>query len=439
MNKQRLSYIATILLITFLLGTVIGQAQTPTVTTWLQPGSLTETETYVFWVDGSNYFRKNGETAQIISNTNVTVLTEDVMASNISLLFKDGTYSLSAPINVTGVSYVDVSGSGPGTLFTPVDNYGYDAVIAGYNSTYVNINNLNIHGNKAGVVRQANGIWLVNTNSSTISNCIVTNNENHGIYIYQSNSVTVNNNAVSDNDGYGINTYLDSSRIIYTSNMVVSNNESGLRMDDVNDAVISANIGDDNLNSVTFFGDGIDIFDCVAVTISGNELSESNTGVGIYNSTRIEVSGGAYTNNRLHGFYVEFSSLVSITGPNVFGNGKDGILFNGTQYSVITGGTVYHNGVDFSGYDGIKLTDTGGDPYNIFNTITSVLSFDNFSPKTQNWGINEVTGDFNTIIGANCYYNNVSGIFRTGGSTHIAQSWNASTWLGNWNGTAWEP
>lgn len=78
MKKPSLTHIATIILVAFLLGTIIAQAQTPTATTFLQAGSLTETTSYVIWVDGSNYFSKNGETGQIeYASTNATEVIQD--------------------------------------------------------------------------------------------------------------------------------------------------------------------------------------------------------------------------------------------------------------------------------------------------------------------------------------------------------------------------
>ena len=74
MNKPSLSYIATVLLVIFLLGTIIVQAQNPTSTTFLQPGSLTDQASYTVWLDGGNYFSRDGETGQVTTSTNKTTM-----------------------------------------------------------------------------------------------------------------------------------------------------------------------------------------------------------------------------------------------------------------------------------------------------------------------------------------------------------------------------
>lgn len=75
------------LILTLTLGLFGGYvlAQTPTTTTYISPGSLIETSSYIIWKDGSNYFRKNGVTAQISTSTNASALVNTAMDALLAL------------------------------------------------------------------------------------------------------------------------------------------------------------------------------------------------------------------------------------------------------------------------------------------------------------------------------------------------------------------
>lgn len=127
MHRQTASYISTIILVTFLLGTVIAQAATPTVTTWLQPGSLTETASYIFWKEGATYFVKDGETGKIESGADasaviIAAITNKTQGGVFHL--KTGHYDLNAEIlfeqgmgfcTSSGIQWI-LEGEGTGTV-----------------------------------------------------------------------------------------------------------------------------------------------------------------------------------------------------------------------------------------------------------------------------------------------------------------------------------
>ena len=75
-------------------------AATPSQITYLSPGSMTETASYVIWPEGSNYFCKDGETGQITSSTNASNLITNSLG-NYTVLLKHGIYYLDSPIIMT--------------------------------------------------------------------------------------------------------------------------------------------------------------------------------------------------------------------------------------------------------------------------------------------------------------------------------------------------
>lgn len=72
--KHKKTLIVSAILISFLLGTIIAQAATPSFTTYLMGGSLTETTSFVIWKDGSSYYTKNGATGAIEDSTNGSLI-----------------------------------------------------------------------------------------------------------------------------------------------------------------------------------------------------------------------------------------------------------------------------------------------------------------------------------------------------------------------------
>lgn len=99
-KMNRTHKLFTLILVLCLTSGLIGYAvaQTPTQTTYIQPGSQTSTFDYISWKDGSNYFLKNGETGRVTSDTVATDLINPIIADDVSVYLKGDSYTITTAI-----------------------------------------------------------------------------------------------------------------------------------------------------------------------------------------------------------------------------------------------------------------------------------------------------------------------------------------------------
>ena len=409
MNKQRLSYISTILLITFLLGTVIGQAQTPTVTTWLQPGSLTENADSTLWVDGSNYFSKNGTTGQISTNTNATAIIQNALDVGGHIYLKAGDYYTTQDLDVT-VDYTFIDGDPETRILCSSQNYGF-LVSADYvtiNRVWVNgtgtmgVNGFGItfdYGCSGGVVSNCkvtqtglDGIHLRNCQNTTITNCIVENTNDDCIASLFGNDNIITNNHVSQ------------------GNTVTTNRVRGIVVGGDNGTIVMGNTVE-NINGV-----GILIMD-----FTNQSLNIVVVGNNVRNTGKIAQAGyeGA-------GIYLQGVEGATITGNTVNEAYWSGVHLYNTSYSTITGNSIKDCGKNATGWQGGIVLEY----YSTYNVITGNIICDALGGLE--YGIVETgggTNDFNVFVSNSAFDATTLGISLDGANSKVNLCYNGTAWL----------
>jgi parallel beta-helix repeat protein len=204
---------------------------------------------------------------------------------------------------------------------------------------YDSCNNNTITGNNAS--NNAEGIYLDNScNNNTITGNSASNNNDDGIHLdYSCNNTITGNNVCNNNDG--IILYLDSSENKITGNNATSNNDDGISLFFSSNNKITG-------NNVCNNDDGISLYlDSSENTITGNNVTNNNDdGISLWESCNINtITGNNVTNNRV-GIELYYSSNNNtITGNNA-SNNREGIrLSYSSNNNTITGNTFVNDGL----------------------------------------------------------------------------------------------
>ena len=346
-------------------------AATPTATTFLNPGSLTETTSWTVWKENTNYFIKDGTSGQIINPTNISQQLETIRTENPNggeIVFKVATFTLDHTFWV-GDNF-KISGEGNPSILTIKDgvdapviaNHGWDTTSYGIIIENIQING-NAEGQSAGTFV---GINLVNTWGAIVRNCYITNVKTHAIAVQDSVAARISDNTILNNGGDGIQLW---------------------------------NKGD--------YGAGLHT--CEA----SNNFIESNNDTGIVS---IHATGNI------------------ITGNTVIASGFNGILLDCATYNIVDSNLVISSSKLDTGSCGIRLQNMTYTTSTDHNIISNNRVFDWDDPKTQYWGIFEHdSADYNIIIGNDCEGNLVDGIWIEGGNTKVSDCYNGTAWIGTSN------
>lgn len=377
LNKQSISYVATFLLVTLLLGITIGYAANPSATTYLYPGSMTETATYVVWAEGANYFAKNGETGQVLDSTNASDLiqyclnTTYAITNKGTVFLKAGVYQLTNTIEVkTGVSLI---GSGSQIAFPEIatlivtrlawaGSVGGTVVRSDFSNIYVGvIKNLWIDGNGDA----AYGLHLKQCMNSIFENIHVSGATNTLITCQASNAITGNfvlntfRNVETSPDGscasqIGFNLVGDDITHIVTLNTFENCRFSGYQV-----SLQFYSYADTN----TFLGGRVEAWD----TNYGIIIGESNhaTDIGVFQNIFYGVAVDAVDSSAspAAGIIVHHGTDFTYY-PNLFTDCVFNYFVNDAYITVDNSGQVY-----FKNFNGYRTYDSG--QYSLSNGVTT--------------------------------------------------------------------
>lgn len=133
----------------------------------IQPGSLTETASYVIFTDGTNYYSKNGMTGEIDTGTASEVI-RNALQTGKFIMVKKGNYYLTNPISILNDDTI-FSGEGGETKFY---YNGNDAAIkigdASHHVFMVQLRDFSLTGSKSPATQ--NGIHAYETHFGKFEN-----------------------------------------------------------------------------------------------------------------------------------------------------------------------------------------------------------------------------------------------------------------------------
>ena len=201
---------------------------------------------------------------------------------------------------------------------------GYLALIDSYNVTVEALQ----------LKKNGQGILLVNTTSSRITNNNITYNQ-YGVHLSLSSNNTVSGNELANN---GAGVYLYSSFRNSVSGNNITDNYRGISLDESSNNSVSG-------NNITNNGVGISLGYSSYNNIVGNNITNSSfNGVRLGFSSNNTISGNNITNNR-YGFYLLESSNNTISGNNIANNTWAVYLYWSLSNNTISGNNITNNGV----------------------------------------------------------------------------------------------
>jgi len=341
----------------------------------------------VIVVDGVTYSQ---------DDTGINAAIAALPAAGGEIFLPEGTYSLSATININKSNFI-LRGAGEGTILQVAAATQINAITYGGGDDVV-IRDLTIDGNKAnntdaGVATNQNGIYGSGSAYSyriKIINCAIKNNYEDGIYIYNWHiqDPQIINNRIFDNDDKGMQVGPNSGALtggVISDNKVYSNGGDGIFSNG------GATVKGNNVNNNGAYG----IAAYNGTVVSANVVY-SNTGSGIY-ADASPVTGNRVYSNGVHGVYVKGST--SVTGNIITDNTSSGVYTVGPSYENL----ISSNQVSGNGEYGIRLQ--------YWNTNKVIVSDNMVSGNTYH-GIyfqNNGSSDNNLVITGNLVYNNDDG------------------------------
>lgn len=310
-----------------------------------------------------------------------------------SILLSEGTFNISD--NISMLSNISLNGTGYATILKLADDINKN-IIMGTNLSNIQIQNLQIDGNKANNSYQndedsQNGILVQEWYNSLINNILIQNCVSDGIRLIpetgtssSQNQASILSNIISKSNaknGISFGTWLEYTNII--NSHFISNTENGVKLE-------SANINFDNCQMVSN-------------TESGIRLNSSDK------TTNNSFSNCKINHNTEHGIYSNGAIGLNISNSDIIANGYHGAYIYGGEQVKITGGTLNTNCYANTDYDQICLD----------NSATSCIINGNTMMKgsgAARYGINEISG------AGNIYALNRIGTHGTGAISSVAGS-----------------
>jgi len=232
------------------------------------------------------------------------------------------------------------------------------------------------------------GIFLIDSNSNTISGNIINNNLlNGGIYLEQSNNNLISENIIDSNAGGGIYIHYSNNNTI-SGNHIVNNYycHGGIRLENCQFSEISENFIFNNNNG------GISLYISSYNELYGNIVNHNQPGEGILlegNSNHNIILDNIIDNNNM-GIYLDTSFFNVIEGNIIINTeGNEAIGIYDSHNNIISGNMVNFNfgdGIvlDIANYNEISgniITNNGGSGLSIYdgdnNTITGNMLINN--------------------------------------------------------------
>ena len=303
--------------------------------------------------------------------------------------------------DVTGRSNITIKN-------TSIKNYWYGIFLDYSSSNSIFGNNITTNRN--------DGIRLNSSSSyNSISGNNITNNDD-GVYLYHSSSNSIFGNNITANNRYGIylfsssgnnisgNTFVNNGLFVSGSyqNSVQNNTVNGrplfylegvsnCTVDDAGQVILVRcdNIRVEGLNlSRTDFG--VELWETSNSTVSGNDITNNLYGIWLDSSSSFNsISANNVTDNG-DGISLVYSYSNSISGNNITANGNDGILLYSSSSNSIFGNNITANmqgGIEFyfsSDYNSIFHNNFINNAQQVFS-LDSVSVWDNGYPSGGNY------------------------------------------------------
>ncbi len=251
------------------------------------------------------------------------------------------------------------------------------------------------------------GIHLIGSHNNTVSNCIITYNQETGIYIeYSANDNTIINNTF-DNNGDAIDIIRSANRNNITENIIENSTGAG---------IAAWNSYSNNYFNNTIrnnAGYGIHIESTTSDFWIYNNTINDNAGMGIFfqasannrviNNTCMDTAGGLVQNT---GIYVTASTNITIS-LNKLDNAQTGAYLNSGTNCNITDNTM------IGGFHGVQIFWNSHNNTVYGNTIyggtSSGVRIDNTCNNNTISNNNITDSTTGIYITTNCDYNNITG------------------------------
>jgi parallel beta-helix repeat protein len=237
------------------------------------------------------------------------------------------------------------------------------------------------------------------------------------------NGQLINNTCYDYMTNFGI-------RLDYCNN----NNISGNTVNDVYGGGISVRCGVNNTisgNTLIRAGqnyplDGISIYDSKNTIVSGNTLTDCDTGIKIWHYSMYNtLSGNTISGSESSGINIDTSTNNTVSENIANDNYQEGIYISDIHYNNVTGNTAKNNEIGISLETSIGNTISGntvnyndGGGIYLYNSEHNKVSGNTASSNTND-GINLETSNDNTISGNTLNYNSNDGIHLEGSDDNI--------------------
>jgi parallel beta-helix repeat protein len=382
------------------------------------------------------------------------------------------------PVNASGTIYIRADGSiDPLTApISSVDNVTYTFTDNIYDEIVVERDNITIDGTNYTVegTGSGTGIDLSFRSNVTVQNVEVTN-FNGGIRFASSSNNTLTGNTASNNDLYGI--YLGSSSFnIVSGNNITANNYNGVWLNSSSNNRISGNnitatnydgiwlYSSSNYNSIsgnTFTNGGLSVAGsfqnsvenntvngrplvylegvsnytvddagqvilvrCENIRVEGLNLSRTNVGIELLETSNSSISGNNITANNQYGVWLNSSSNNRISGNNITANNMLGIELDSSSSNSIQGNNITNNwyGIYLSSssnntIQGNNITANNFDGIGLYLSSSNSIRGNNMTAN-NGAGIGLYHSSSNSISGNNITANNYAGIYLDSSSSN---------------------
>jgi parallel beta-helix repeat protein len=245
-----------------------------------------------------------------------------------------------------------------GDLYVLTDNINA-SIIVQKNNIVIDGAGFIIQGSGSGYPRAEYGIDLSSRNNVKIMNTRITRFYD-GIYLDDSSSNTISGNEITGNEDQGIRVAIHSASYnTISGNIVTDNGGTGIFLGEAFDNTISGNIvtdnghigislwGDDNTlfdNMVAYNGlMGIDIWTASYNTVSNNNVTNSDYGIRIAQSSSYNTVSNNNVTNSDYGVYIMYASSNNTLFGNIVKNNQYHGIYLDESANTLSNNTVTNN------------------------------------------------------------------------------------------------
>lgn len=412
MNKSIVSYVASVVLVAFLLGTVLGQASSPSYATYIMGGSQTAAAGYIISSNSGTYFYRNGNSGLVASSDNVTEILATIGGSQ-RIHFKAGQYVLDTYNAIASDSVITGEGESTILFVNDTSNIGSYGVLNLDSVENVTIENLKIDGNKDG---QSSGfsrcIYVIDCKNIRISKVTAIDAVFCGIDVrgsedvFISDSLFENNTATWVTTTFGCGVYIRtnlsgvySTRVVldnciarFNGNLTEGGDGSGFQVYGQGQVTmtnivsnynarygVKSQCGNFTLSNFqcnnNSFGLSVSTGFDANNTMICNGKCLYNEEYGVLFSAPATMSNVEIAYNEATGLRIEAASGVFygtlLSNLNIHDNAVNGLDIRGVQWTTVTGCQI-HNNTD----SGIWLTDYGA-LYTLHTTFVGCQTYGN--------------------------------------------------------------